>query len=1361
MPSLQFDVTALDRASQAFNRIADRIDFLVARLQALDHTNASPRVDVDTDPADRTLGRWAIDVRRRLREALATIPTDIELRANAGPVETTLARIRGELADIANERIGIDITGEQAIMQIEALKRELKDLDHEGADIEVKADIAAALAALEAVLAEARRVDGTEAEVKVRTDTKGIKDLINAAALFQRSVQQFAKPIAAIGAIPGIVSLTSSLVDLLGLLGLVPGLAAAAVAGVAALAVGFNGFGAALKDIGDPKKFAEDLKTLAPAAQAVAKAFRDLAPAWGKVQDAVQQALFAGLAFQLKQLAGLFPTIQAGLSGVATGINEIVFQWLKWATSIDATQKLGAIFENIRATFQNLGPVVQNVAEALTDMALVGARMLPDFANGLAGLTGKFRDWIAEITANGQFQAWIEKAIATLEQLGAIAGNVWGGLQGLFQAADASGAGFLDTLEKMTGAFKEFSQSATGQQGLVAFFTSIRDIINGLVPGLASLGQAILGAFIQLGPALGDAAKAISAIVTAFSSAIPIVAGVAAAVVGPLATAFGGLANILGPIPGYALAAFVVFKTAPLILGAAATAMTFLAGVADGLGIRLLALGEASAIGASMTRLGSAVGVAATAFRGIATFLTGPFGIAVLAAIAIIGLLTSSNDDAAAAAEAHEAAVKRLQGTLDQTNASVTEATKNQIALDLAQTKLATTGESLATALQKNGVAFADFASAASGNDVALQKVNAQFLALGESQIKSSGQWDTWQKSLAKAGVSLDQVTAAALGNVQAQDQIAAGFERQGLTSAAAENRAEELVQQYRGQLSPALVELAMKLGDSSGALKDAQAVTQLAADATANWADRLRETSGVLTEFSGIIGKNGQWDAAAAGATQLAESFKTLGETAQATARNAAREVTAMGGSIQAAGAAGAASVAQQRAEFLKLLDTFNITGAAANDLADQIGLIPAAVEIDIETNADETQQELNNVAARLQALPKGVTTLRVQALTDDAIRRLEELGIKVEKLKDGTFILHLDDKEFQAKLNAARDSAKGLLGDFIAKLDLDTDDADKKLNDFKTRGGAGNVAIPISFEHSLADQQLNTLHTQAQQPMVAPLNVDPAQANAGLQAWQAQAQQQVTAPLNADPAQANAVLGAWVGAVTGTVATAQLNADPAQALAVLGATVAAIVGTTATMTIAAQNGPALATLGATVGIITGTTATMQIAGNAGPAIAAAKAAVSEISHMTASITVTTTNINRTINEVSNRMAAGGMAQKFASGGIVPGYAPGKDVVPAWLSPGEAVLVPEAVRALGFRAITSLNKMASGGRQQTTITPGGNPGYASFGSPGGRSSSGQMQQAAGKTYVLNVYNAGNNEIDLREQFRKMEVLGV
>ena len=58
-------------------------------------------------------------------------------------------------------------------------------------------------------------------------------------------------------------------------------------------------------------------------------------------------------------------------------------------------------------------------------------------------------------------------------------------------------------------------------------------------------------------------------------------------------------------------------------------------------------------------------------------------------------------------------------------------------------------------------------------------------------------------------------------------------------------------------------------------------------------------------------------------------------------------------------------------------------------------------------------------------------------------------------------------------------------------------------------------------------------------------------------------------------------------------------------------------------------------------------------------------------------------------------------VVQPLAGGGMIPGYAPGRDTVPALLSPGEAVLTPGATRAIGGKAavdaLNSAHQPASG----------------------------------------------------------------
>ncbi|MBD0739836.1 transglycosylase SLT domain-containing protein [Streptomyces sp. CBMA29] len=59
------------------------------------------------------------------------------------------------------------------------------------------------------------------------------------------------------------------------------------------------------------------------------------------------------------------------------------------------------------------------------------------------------------------------------------------------------------------------------------------------------------------------------------------------------------------------------------------------------------------------------------------------------------------------------------------------------------------------------------------------------------------------------------------------------------------------------------------------------------------------------------------------------------------------------------------------------------------------------------------------------------------------------------------------------------------------------------------------------------------------------------------------------------------------------------------------------------------------------------------------------------------------------------------GKKKKLSTGGVLPGYSPGVDTIPAILSPGEAVLRPEVTKALGAERINSWNRAAISGRVQ------------------------------------------------------------
>lgn len=90
----------------------------------------------------------------------------------------------------------------------------------------------------------------------------------------------------------------------------------------------------------------------------------------------------------------------------------------------------------------------------------------------------------------------------------------------------------------------------------------------------------------------------------------------------------------------------------------------------------------------------------------------------------------------------------------------------------------------------------------------------------------------------------------------------------------------------------------------------------------------------------------------------------------------------------------------------------------------------------------------------------------------------------------------------------------------------------------------------------------------------------------------------------------------------------------------------------------------------------------------------------------------------------LNNAAASGGVVggdgmvqHSFAGGGVVPGYAPGVDSRMAMVSPGEGILRPEVVRALGVKTIHALNRAAKTiGSTSSTVTvnpPNGGAGRA------------------------------------------------
>jgi len=375
-------------------------------------------------------------------------------------------------------------------------------------------------------------------------------------------------------ALAGVTSLTTGLIGLVaaagqaaGVIGLLPAVLLAVKAGTATVQLGMVGMGEAFKAVGsgDAAALNEALKKLSPSAAAFVREVNKVKPAFDAMRLNIQEALFKGLSGSIAQLATQYlPIANRLFAGLGTEMNKAAKEAISFATSARAVGQTNVLVDNIKASFAGLVPAIRPALSAFLDISQVGSNFLPRLSQSIAGAAASFGEFIRGAAASGQLQQFFENAIATVQQLGAILVQFGAGLGAVFSAAQASGAGILDTLLQVGTAFNRFASSAAGQSALTEFFASMRSIIAAVIPVVLTIAQVV---GTTLAPILADIARTIlpvlNVVIQQFGAALQaarpgiqaLVQGLATLleVFGPTITFAVQLAGILGGVLGRVL----------------------------------------------------------------------------------------------------------------------------------------------------------------------------------------------------------------------------------------------------------------------------------------------------------------------------------------------------------------------------------------------------------------------------------------------------------------------------------------------------------------------------------------------------------------------------------------------------------------------------------------------------------------------------------------------------------------------------------------------------------------------------------------------------------------------------------------
>lgn len=494
---------------------------------------------------------------------------------------------------------------------------------------------------------------------------------------------------------------------------------------------------------------------------------------WRRIISGIQGELFPVLATVATRVTdALGPTLGHGMFLTAQAVDNVAISFMRLAQSTQFQQDLAVVMRSNASAMQDFGNAgVRSVGI----LASLGAAAAP--------LTTRFSGWVDQqvrgIQASvelgrqtGALSAFFVRAGDTTAEWGRILGNTTAALFHIFQAGSQAGGGFLDSLDKITKQFNDWTTSLSGQNALADWFASaqpvLRDfgnMIPALITGLnnwSGSGQTlhttlvaitsvlpavgtILGA---LSSSVGDLATAIGPTINEIAKLAPAWSDASRAIAGQIGPALHNVTPALLDAARAALALVkalapsigVLSRVAQVGLGVLAPALRGLAVILDHLphsvtgviGAVLLLrlafnkLSSSERLGPMMQNLSNrfstykngineaagATNKFKAAGSGLVDALGGPWMIALTAAVAVIGKFAQESADS-------KARVEEYTGTLNRQTGALTNNTRAQVANNLEK-------NGALEAAQRLGISMQDITDAAMGNQGAIDRVNAK-----------------------------------------------------------------------------------------------------------------------------------------------------------------------------------------------------------------------------------------------------------------------------------------------------------------------------------------------------------------------------------------------------------------------------------------------------------------------------------------------------------------------------------------------------------------------------------------------------------------------------------------------------------
>ncbi|MCA1185703.1 phage tail tape measure protein [Saccharopolyspora sp. 6T] len=729
---------------------------------------------------------------------------------------------------------------------------------------------------------------------------------------------------------------------------------------------------------------------------------------------------------KMQGLGGALEKVQSQAEDIGIGIYEVIsgpLTMLATAAAGALQDWEGAIVGGLQAavdTATEYGPRIVDAATS-SDLWQDGREMVGNFAGAIRelapGLADVARDMLSAGGAAGILAGAVELSGDAFSVVTSLLGPIsalLGGLvnafadlpapiqtaviaMGLMGAFRPQIAAFGDTVrERLVAPFRAFGEEMRLQQALLTGSTQI------MATGIGRVGLAMAALEARI-PAVGRMAEAYRTASTAAEGWVREQVRMS-----QLSAAIGG------QVTGLTTA-----------LGRAEGGLSRMAGAAAG---------TAAALGSGLR---SAVG-------GLVGALGGPWGLAIGAAVVGLGFLADSQAKAKQRAEEHKQQVQTLAQALRENNGVLTESIQAQRLLDAQQQSLEGTNGNLLQGYKQLSIDQGVWTRALLGEQDSIDSVNRAYDRLVERHTMT-------ERNPYTGGTSKERLDQEGLAAARARDQFRA-FSGQ-VNEAEQANRA---LAAALGTANPTVLtatESGKNFAEAMGVLSDntsdadqkvraldqalgalsGEALTTEQAEANLHAAtDGVRqamEDAGQATggNLSSLVSLDGAINTSTETGRRFREAVLQQRQSMADMALSARDAALAAGKDLPAANESARVAAQKARDEFMRQAVQMGLTRDQADQLAYHYGLIPDNVITAIsQPGMSAAQQEAVILKARVDAVPDHKTTV-TYAVTEDARRKLNELGYTVNTFPDGRTVITADTAGAQAQLNGFVDRNAG----------------------------------------------------------------------------------------------------------------------------------------------------------------------------------------------------------------------------------------------------------------------------------------------------------------------------------------------